>query len=96
MIGVPVVPVPTDQQAELARGERVLRALLTALNEEAARLGARLALVLVPPPRAPRFGETTPTNRLLDMAAELRQAFVLCHGMLLRLRTGVPNLKVAT
>jgi hypothetical protein len=68
---LPVEPVPTDQAAELARGERVTRALLAALHDEASRLGARLALVLVPPPRAPRFGEETPTHRLLTMAREL-------------------------
>ena len=36
------------------------------LRDEATRLGARLALVLVPPPREPRFGEITTTHRMLD------------------------------
>jgi len=68
---LPVLPLPTDTAAETARGERVLRATLTALREESSRLGARLALILLPPPREPRFGEETPTHRMLTMAREL-------------------------
>src|SRR4029079_11575975 len=67
----PVLPIPTDAQAEAGRGDRVLRALLTALQEETTKLGARLVLVLLPPPRAPRFGEEMPGHHMLTMAREL-------------------------
>jgi hypothetical protein len=59
-----VQPLPTDHVAEAARAEGVLRAVLIAMRDEATRLGARFALVVVPPPRAPRFGEVTPGHKL--------------------------------
>ena len=68
---LPVQPLPTDHIAEHARGERVLRAVLAALRDEAARLGARLAIVVVPPPRAPRFDEVTPAHTFLTAASEV-------------------------
>jgi D-alanyl-lipoteichoic acid acyltransferase DltB (MBOAT superfamily) len=68
---LPVQPVPLDVAAERAHGERVLTAVLEAMRDEAARLGARFGLVLVPPPRDPRFGEETPTHRVLTIAHQL-------------------------
>jgi D-alanyl-lipoteichoic acid acyltransferase DltB (MBOAT superfamily) len=68
---LPVQPLPTDHVAERERGERVLRAVLAALRAEAEALGARLALVVVPPPRAPRFGEVTPGHTLLTAAQDV-------------------------
>jgi hypothetical protein len=66
-----VQPLPSDHLAEAARAERVLHAVLTALRDEAARLRAPFALVVVPPPRAPRFGEVTPGHKLVTVAHDV-------------------------
>lgn len=68
---LPVQPVPFDVPAERAHGDRVLGAVLAAMRDEAARLHARFGLVLLPPPREPRFGEETPTHRMLGIARDL-------------------------
>jgi D-alanyl-lipoteichoic acid acyltransferase DltB (MBOAT superfamily) len=68
---LPVQPIPMEVSSEQAHGDRVLRAVLAALRDETARLGARLALVFLPPPREPRPREATPTHRMLGMAHEL-------------------------
>jgi hypothetical protein len=68
---LPVMATPTDTPAEVEHGNRLMRAILAALRDEARRLGAPLAIVLVPPPRTLRFGEESLTDRVLTIAREL-------------------------
>ncbi len=68
---LPLEPVPFDVPAERAHGDDVLRAVLAAMRDEAATLHAGFGLVLLPPPREPRFGEITPTHRVLGIAHDL-------------------------
>jgi D-alanyl-lipoteichoic acid acyltransferase DltB (MBOAT superfamily) len=68
---LPAQPIPVDVAAEQAHGERVLTAILAALRDEAAHMHARFGLVLVPPPVEPRWGEQTPTHRVLTIARDL-------------------------
>jgi hypothetical protein len=60
-----------DPEAEQQRTDRVFRAILTAMRQEAASLGAKFGVVLAPPPRRPRWGERTPDIRLAELMREL-------------------------
>jgi hypothetical protein len=68
---LPVQALPMDHVAEGERAERVLHAILTAMREESARLGARFALVVVPPPRPPHLGEITPGHKFVPIAHDV-------------------------
>jgi D-alanyl-lipoteichoic acid acyltransferase DltB (MBOAT superfamily) len=60
----------TSPDAARARGDRVLRALLRALHDESAALGAPFAVVIGPPALTPRMGEESPTQHLLALLHE--------------------------
>jgi D-alanyl-lipoteichoic acid acyltransferase DltB (MBOAT superfamily) len=61
----------TTPEAARERGERVLRAVLSALRDESAALGARFVVVIGPPPTNPRMGEESPTQHLLAILKDL-------------------------
>src|SRR6185503_15806774 len=58
------------REDEEARVDRVLGAILVAIRDESAALGAKFGVALVPPPRRPQFGERTPDIRLMDVLRE--------------------------
>lgn len=68
---LPLMPTPSDTNAETEHADRVLRAVLAALRDESRALGAPLAIVLLPPPRMLHFGEDSLTERVFAAAREL-------------------------